>query len=549
MKKISPLVLFALLLLLLACRTENLIEESNPIDQSSPLRLSSKTISLSEAKHKQNLITELTKAKTLLSSIKSDAFGKTVNYGNGFTINTDKVLYIESDTHHYSYTFNIQKDNQSENEPLENLVLSPLADGTFKELLVSYNFTPQEKHTLLIGGTIDTKDKVTVTELTKGMFNDNGQLEKTITGSTCGYEEEQVWISCSEHVHDQNNIPSWLECEAERPPSMYTIITWKCHYTTDVGTPGNPGGGGNGGDIGGGTGDLGTPTQPVEISSFPIFVKNLQSDLKAVINNVANAEFKNGLQGYYDAFYGSNEAKIFINWAIQFKADNPSTTWFQFQNWFMTKSEGQDGIYNEAEETAFAQQTFQQHQLPGMAQYELAFPSKPNTLYPDFYRDAQPNYVVYNDYVGGKLKQLFNQNGGANNTDNPYYNTCAVRQSYALNKLGIMIPFQHVDLTGDNNWNYIMTASKMGIFLEKTFGSPNHKLEGADANDKTKIAKFLEGKTGIYLVINKNRDEAGYTGHTDMIKNGYVSGGSNVTYPNGDIIKGGIKYIYIWELN
>lgn len=207
MRKISSLMLLALVFLLSACRTENLIEESNPINQSSQLQLSSKTISLAEAKHKLRLITELTQAKDLLSNIKSDASGKTVNYGNGFTINTDKVLYIESDTNHYSYTFNIQRDNQSENEPLENLVLSPLADGTYKELLVSYNLTLQEKHTLLVGGTIDTKDKVTVTELTKGTFNDNGQLEKTITGSTCGYEEEQVWITCSQHVHDQNNIP------------------------------------------------------------------------------------------------------------------------------------------------------------------------------------------------------------------------------------------------------------------------------------------------------------------------------------------------------
>lgn len=115
-----------------------------------------------------------------------------------------------------------------------------------------------------------------------------------------------------------------------------------------------------------------------------------------------------------------------------------------------------------------------------------------------------------------------------------------------------MIPFQHNDLKGDNDWNYIMTASKMGIFLEKTYGPPTHKLLGADANDPNKIAKFLEGKTGIYLVINNDPtkiDGAGYTGHTDMIKNGYISGGANVTYPNGDIIKGGIKHIYIWELN
>ena len=115
-----------------------------------------------------------------------------------------------------------------------------------------------------------------------------------------------------------------------------------------------------------------------------------------------------------------------------------------------------------------------------------------------------------------------------------------------------MIPFQHNDLKGNNDWNYILMASKMGIFLEKTFDAPTHKLEGADANNLTKVANFLKGKTGIYLIINNDPSKdngAGYTGHTDMIKNGYVSGGANVTYPNGSIIKGGIKHIYIWELN
>ena len=205
----------------------------------------------------------------------------------------------------------------------------------------------------------------------------------------------------------------------------------------------------------------------------------------------------------------------------------------------MGENEGQDGEYDLASEIAFQQQQFQKHSLPSMADYEKAFPSKPNAIYPDYYRDAVPNYEVYNNYVGGRLKQLFNLNGGAQNTANPYYNTCAVRQSYAHNKLGIMIPFQNNDSKGDNNWNYILTASKMGVFLEGTYGPPTYKLVGTDANDLKKIGEFLKGKTGIYLVINNDREKAGYTGHTDMIKNGGVSGGENVTYLNGKIIMGG----------
>lgn len=180
---------------------------------------------------------------------------------------------------------------------------------------------------MLVGGFVDTKDRVTVTELTKGTFNSSGQLEKTVTGSTCGYEEEQVWIPCSQHVHDQNNIPEWLECEAERPPSMYTIISWNCHYTTDVGTPGNPGGG-EGANPGGETGNI--PTQPVVLSYFPIFVKNLPADLKVIINAPENIDFYNNLLNYFDASYGTDEVKNRIKWALQFKQSN-SITWEKLQ--------------------------------------------------------------------------------------------------------------------------------------------------------------------------------------------------------------------------
>lgn len=521
-------MLFALLFLLLACRTENLIEENHSDDYDSRIQLTSKKISLNEAKHKLKLVTELTKAKDLLSNIKSDASGKTVNYGNGFTINTDKVLYIESDTNHYSYTFNIQRDNKLENEPLENLVLSPLADGTYKELLVSYNLTPQEKHTLLIGGTIDTRDKVTVTELTKGTVRDNEQLGKTITGSTCGYEEEQVWISCSEHVHDQNNVPDWLECEAERPPSMYTIITWKCHYTTDVGTPGNPGGG-NGGYPRGGTGEPGTPTQPIEISSFPIFVKNLQPDLKTIINNAANAEFKSGLQGYYDASYGSNEAQIFITWAIQFKADNPSTTWTLFENWFMGTPEGNDGgiEFNIDDYNGVQVQTYAS--LPGRNAFYDAFP-KDGTK-------GMVNTAVY-QLVGGNLYNLHQT------YPSTYWNACAIRVSRALNYSGHPLPIfknktgqQRTEKGGDGK-NYILDAASMLAYMLKAY--PNNPPLHLKNKTPEQYLQALEGKWGIYIMLPKPSANFGATGHADFFS--FSGCLSNCYFQSA-------KEIYFWELN
>lgn len=74
-------------------------------------------------------------------------------------------------------------------------------------------------------------------------------------------------------------------------------------------------------------------------------------------------------------------------------------------------------------------------------------------------------------------------------------------------------------------------------------GETSYKLEGAAANNKTEIAKLLKGKKGIYVIVNNDATTTGYTGHADLIKNGYVIGGSN-TSPNG-----GVKSIRIWILN
>ena len=303
------------------------------------------------------------------------------------------------------------------------------------------------------------------------------------------------------------------------------------------------------------SGDCGSGSGVILLDELDLkFEKYIRSflaiDKYNYLNLPENEEFRDGLKQYYANNVGQPNLQTFLSWAVDFKNSNPNTSWTQFQNWFMGDSEGQDGEYDLASEIAFQQQQFQKHSLPSMTSYENAFPSNPNATYPNYYRDAAPNYEVYNNYVGGRLKQLFNQNGG-NIIGNPYRNACAVRQSFTHNKLGIMIPFQHNDHKGDYNWNYILTASKMGVFLEGTYGPPTHKLIGTDANDLKKIGDFLKGKTGIYLVINNDPSKntgAGYTGHTDMIKNGYVSGGANVTNSSGQIVRGGIKYIYIWEL-
>ena len=75
------------------------------------------------------------------------------------------------------------------------------------------------------------------------------------------------------------------------------------------------------------------------------------------------------------------------------------------------------------------------------------------------------------------------------------------------------------------------------------FGDTSHKLEDIDANDSKKVANLLKGKNGIYVIINSNHGQAGYSGYVDSIVNGICIGNA-YTLP-----KGGVKSIRIWVLN
>ena len=93
-------------------------------------------------------------------------------------------------------------------------------------------------------------------------------------------------------------------------------------------------------------------------------------------------------------------------------------------------------------------------------------------------------------------------------------------------------------------------AVSFNTYMVAKFGEVevSAKLEGADANDPVKLAAFLNGKNGIYVIINndgrsKSSGGAGYSGHCDVIINGMCISGAN-TNPQG-----GVKSIRIWELN
>ncbi|MDR3025941.1 hypothetical protein [Chryseobacterium sp.] len=349
------LTLVTIMVLLYSCRNE-LTSEQETYNNSSQFRPTSKTIRLDQSKHKLTLKAELQKANSSLQKIKPNLLGKTVDYSNIF-IDTDNVTYIENGSNFYTYTFNLLRENAPENAPIENLVLAPKADGTYKEILVTYNLTVQEKQSILNGENISTKGKSYIMELNGNTFN-----PITYKSQSCSWVEADSYTWCSEGVH--HNGEGSGSCTADVKSQIIKVMLLKCESIDDGsgntgggsnpggsgeggGNPGNPGSGGgtptepcNGTgiatgplepstDIGDGTNCSGIPTNPT-LSTFFIYVKKLPADLKAVINDTSNSEFYNGLKNYYDSNAGDEESKNFINWSLQFKQNNPSISWNEF---------------------------------------------------------------------------------------------------------------------------------------------------------------------------------------------------------------------------
>lgn len=153
-----------------------------------------------------------------------------------------------------------------------------------------------------------------------------------------------------------------------------------------------------------------------------------------------------------------------------------------------------------------------------------------------------PTTNVYH-MVGGSLLNSHLNNPSA------YSNACSIRGSRGLLYSGISIPVlnypgvgQRTQKGGDNN-NYILDAVSFDKYMRDKFGDATHELTGTDANDPVKVANLLNGKNGIYVIINSSHAQAGYSGHVDAIINGDCISNAYTT-PSG-----GVKSIRIWALN
>ncbi|GEM_PF-3417436 len=378
MKKISFLMLFALSFLVLSCRTEDFHNEEVNQTISQP-RLTSKRISLNEAKHKTKLLPELKKAEVEIEAFaKKNAKGK-ISYDDGVSIDTDNVIYIENGPDFYTYTFRIQRDQAAPDAPVENLVLSPLSDGSWKEELITYNLTPQEKQTMLAGGVVNLTGKVSHTLLQSGTYS-QGIMQK---GVFCYDYVDAYYTTCSGGLHHNGEEYGPLsegKCPEKTQSVLMVTVSRKCEITgsgesgSNSGSPtigynpvGNTGGSGttNPNDPTGNNGATNpenpcggssVPSQPVDPSStigtqecnpatptLPILsvehfkfnqvISQLSPELQSWINQTYNAEFYTGLINYFTTNNQSLEAGNFVKWSIAFLHQNQNVTWAEFQNW------------------------------------------------------------------------------------------------------------------------------------------------------------------------------------------------------------------------
>lgn len=205
---------------------------------------------------------------------------------DGFTIDTEKSLYIEDENGNRTYTFEIL-EGKSSPDVLENLVLKDIGNNQFKAYVAGYDRYAVENLTNL--GVEDYKTHVTLIQL--GDKNGEEIFGKYMSNPcTLSYLADitEVYVPgtiCSENLH---NFSHYDECKADvKPTSGYydLIFFWESENICI--------GGGAGGDPVATAPVGGTPTGGTgTISANPCSkVKN------SLTKNVVNSNMANNVKG------------------------------------------------------------------------------------------------------------------------------------------------------------------------------------------------------------------------------------------------------------
>jgi len=131
-------------------------------------------------------------------------------------------------------------------DPIENLVLIPATDGSYREMLISYNLTPQEKQLLMAGENVDTQDKTTVTVLDGNMYNPLNAK----SNQSCVWQSYIVgYTPCGENKHFNGEGSNECGAKIKSMPIKDYYLQCKSIAPAPIGNEwwAGPGGGSNSG--------------------------------------------------------------------------------------------------------------------------------------------------------------------------------------------------------------------------------------------------------------------------------------------------------------
>lgn len=562
MKKLNLLMLLALTLLMFGCRTE-LSNEETSLTQSD----FRKTIKLKEALAFKNYLTEIknnpsnsySKNEDFFSSLSDDATVTVITQNNVTSYSTVvRHLNRSSDVLVYSV------DN-------ENKSIGFTAKYKPSHLTKNYhidNFTGTVEYTSMDGRPMGTRELVNGVPLAPKTAQQNTTASKV----ACSYSINLIEVNCN----GDNHTPSqYAQCTANEKPYYIVEITEVC---PSGGQP--PKGFPNMGFYDGG-GDSGGSTTSSEMSiqdsfnymlneaGFPelsaeeyTYIQNNQYIGGQLLSYFYNNLNQNNTQllhwsiGYFNSLgnLGTNTITIWkefeskLNFAQQFFANNPNTSWEKFENWFLKTNEGLDGDYDSTYWDN-PNLSFPAQSLPSWNEFAVAYPkhNDPNFDTPEKMYQAAGN-AIYNTYL-----------------TKGYRNTCALRISYAINhilgpdgKPKIKIPPSAGFKGNDGNY-YFLSATALLKWMKATFVTPSspYHISGSQGGQNgvnfPSIMSNLPVNNGIYIMIPNipggcpsppNPQGTGFcaSGHADLIQNGVCDGGCYF----GAL--GGVKEIFVWPL-
>lgn len=530
--KIKILIFGISLFFFTACETENEVVEENLITEKQVYSI--EKVKFSEFENNTKLLETMSELNASFKTKNNSLATRSNSSEQIYDLNTNEAIYIENkDGTQHSYTFAIETEDENYN--IENIVLSSQENGTYKAYLTTYMLNEQQRTDLNNGVNVDLTEKSSIQEIDDSQVN----LYKSFG---CTYELTTVYIEVACSI-DGCWEPEWTTWE--------TMQIWVevCSggggggSGDGSGSGSGTGGGGGGGTSGGSGNDNNIPTIPMNpdgTSAAPSFLINalggesqLTSRQISWINNHENDALVNLL---LNAFPTSNSNAITA--ALSALMNNADIPWELIEDWFLNTPDYTEPNLNIDPNNITYDTPLIQQELPSFEDFVDNFPKRGTA---GNYSEM-PTTNVYH-MVGGSLLNSHLNNPSA------YSNACSIRGSRGLLYSGISIPVlnypgvgQRTQKGGDNN-NYILDAVSFDKYMRDKFGDATHELTGTDANDPVKVANLLNGKNGIYVIINSSHAQAGYSGHVDAIINGDCISNAYTT-PSG-----GVKSIRIWALN